>query len=105
VETAGRSPAAGRLLAEIAAGPGCLTFLWVYSALHLAHERGVDLPLASAISSIPLFATLIISVSVASIASIVLTVAVWLTERRIRQAPRLLLCSITLFGAVMVLFP
>ena len=89
----------------IAAGPGCLMFLWAYTAIHLAHERGVYPTVARAISGIPLFSTFILGLATAVAASIVVLVVHRLTGLRLRATPRLLAYSIGLFGAVMVLFP
>jgi hypothetical protein len=101
-----RTPQEGRhALARAVAGPGCLVFLWVYSALHLGHERGLDLPFALAVSPVPLFSTFLLSLAAACGASIAIAVVARATCGRPAVRPRALLCSIAIFAAVMVLFP
>jgi hypothetical protein len=87
------------------AGAGCVAFLWAYAVIHIAHERGFDLAMARAISPIPLFSTFVLALAVAGAASIAASTVLGRTGRRLRAMPRLLACSIGLFGAVMVLFP
>jgi hypothetical protein len=96
---------APRALARALAGPGCLVFLWVYAGLHLAHERGLDLPVAHLVSPIPLFSTFLISLTVTAAASIAAALASRATRTRLYPSPRLLGWSIGVFAAVMVLFP
>jgi hypothetical protein len=79
--------------------------LWVYTALHFAHERGIDLPVGRAISCIPLFSTCALSLATAAATSIVVALALRMTRRRPYAVPRILAVSIGLFAAVMVLFP
>jgi hypothetical protein len=100
-----RRSGARSALAATAAGPGCLVFLWEYSAIHLAHVRGFDLSVARAVSPIHLFAAFLVSLAGALIASIAVTIVARATGRPMRPHPRALVCSISLFGAVMLLFP
>jgi hypothetical protein len=78
--------------------------LWAYAGLHLAHERGFDLPLARAIAPIPLFSTFLLGLAAAAVASITVAFG-FQTARRFDPTPRLLAFSVGLFAAVMVLCP
>jgi hypothetical protein len=99
----GRHRERGRLVG-VAAGHGCVSFLWTYAVVHLAHERGFDLA-AVRITPIPLFSTLLWGLAAAAATASAVPLIVLATGRRLRSMPRLLVASIALYGAIMVLFP
>jgi hypothetical protein len=84
---------------------GCAQFLCAYSALHVAHAKGVDWRLVRAISSIPLFSIFIASLAIAAAGSVPTALAFRRAERRQPSLPVILVSSIGLFAVVVALFP
>ena len=98
--------AAGRRRpSRIAVGVGCVEVLWIYAALHVAHARGVDLPIAAAISAIPLFAIFIVSLVVAGLLAIVTARVLTASGRPLTWLPAALASSIVAFVAAVIVFP
>jgi hypothetical protein len=91
--------------ASISVGAGCVAFLWIYAGLHLAHACGVDVSFARAITTIPLFAIFIVSVSVATLATAPLTYLLIGNARMRASFPRALTVSIVAFSLSIILVP
>ena len=82
-----------------------VTFLWTYSALHVAHVAGRDLALVRSIAAIPLFAIVVASTVVGALAGLVASLVLRHVDWRPGPARRLLWWSIGLFAATMALLP
>jgi len=94
-----------RRLEAAVADVAVVTFLWTYSALHVAHAEGRDLALVRSIAAIPLFAIVVASVVAGALAGLVASLVLRHVAWRPRPARRLLWWSIGLFAATMALLP
>jgi hypothetical protein len=80
-----------------------IVFLWAYVVLHVGHAFGIDLGVATAVSSIPLFSIFVTSAVVAAGASLLASAAGG--APRPRSASGALAISIAAFGLAMILVP
>ena len=87
------------------ASASCVLFLVVYSSLQLLHALGREPASVKALASIPLFARLLASASIAGVIGPIIGLVPANPEERLCQIPGSLAIAITLFFVVAIGFP
>jgi hypothetical protein len=91
--------------ARFSVGVACVTFLWIYGGLHLAHAWGVEPPFVRAVAPIPLFAIFIIGLATSAFVSFPVAYLLIGKRRAPASLSRALALSIVAFSLAVTWVP